>query len=106
MIGKFRIKLHSLLMESSILKSGFKDSIMDEDKKNRLENAGFKVGSIEEFLNLTLEEKAKIDNIIIRNGKPIGICECLGKGKNKCKGNGWVRDGSGFQKCPYFQEFH
>ena len=79
---------------------------MDEDKKSRLENAGFKVASIEEFLNLTLEEQAKIDNIIIRNGKPIGICECLGKGKNKCKGNGWVRDGSGFQKCPYFQEFH
>jgi len=93
-------------MESLILKIGFKDLTMDEDKKNRLENAGFKVGSIEEFLNLTLEEKAKIDNIIIRNGKPIGICECLGKGKNKCKGNGWVRDGSGFQKCPYFQEFH
>ena len=93
-------------MESSILKSGFKDLTMDEDKKNRLENAGFKVGSIEEFINLTLEEKAKIDNIIIRNGKPIGVCDCLGKGKNKCKGNGWVRDGSGFQKCPYFQEFH
>ena len=93
-------------MESSILKIGFKDLIMDEDKKNRLENAGFKVGLIEEFLNLTLEEKAKIDNIIIRNGKPIGGCDCLGKGKNKCKGNGWVRDGSGFQKCPYFQEFH
>jgi hypothetical protein len=93
-------------METSILRSGLKDQIMDEDKKNRLENAGFKVGSIEEFLNLTLEEKAKIDNIIIRNGKPIGVCDCLGKGKNKCKGNGWVRDGSGFQKCPYFQEFH
>ena len=93
-------------MESSILKSGFKDLTMDEDKKNRLENAGFKVASIEEFLNLTLEEQAKIDNIIIRNGKPIGVCDCLGKGKNKCKGNGWVRDGSGFQKCPYFQEFH
>ena len=72
---------------------------MDEDKKNRLENAGFKVASIEEFLNLTLEEKAKIDNIIIRNGKPIGVCDCLGKGKNKCKGNG---DGSGFQKMPLF----
>ena len=43
--------------------------------------------------------------MIIRNGKPIGICDCLGKGKEKCKGNGWVRDGSGYQKCPYFQEF-
>ena len=47
----------------------------------------------------------QINNIIIRNGKPIGICECLGKGKGKCKGNGWVKDGSGFQMCPYFQEF-
>jgi hypothetical protein len=93
-------------MEIFKLSKNLKDLIMDEDKKNRLENAGFKVGSIEEFLNLTLEEKAKIDNIIIRNGKPIGVCDCLGKGKNKCKGNGWVRDGSGFQKCPYFQEFH
>ena len=78
---------------------------MDEDKKNRLENAGFKVGSIEEFLNLTLEEKAKIDNIIIRNGKPIGICECLGKGKGNCRGNGWIKDGAGFQTCPYFIDF-
>jgi hypothetical protein len=78
---------------------------MDEDKKNRLENAGFKVGSIEEFLNLTLEEKAKIDNIIIRNGKPIGICECLGKGKGNCRGNGWIKDGAGFQTCPYFIYF-
>ena len=78
---------------------------MDEDKKNRLENAGFKVGSIEEFLNLTLEEQTRIDNIIIRNGKPIGICDCLGKGKNKCKGNGWIKDGAGFQTCPYFIDF-
>ena len=78
---------------------------MDEDKKNRLENAGFKVGSIEEFLNLTLEEQAKIDNIIIRNGKPIGICECLGKGKGNCRGNGWIKDGAGFQTCPYFIDF-
>jgi len=78
---------------------------MDENKKKRLEEVGFRVGSIAEFLDLTLVEQAKINNIIIRNGKPIGICECLGKGKNKCKGNGWVRDGSGFQTCPYFQEF-
>ena len=93
-------------MEFLKLLIDFKGSLMDENKKKRLEEAGFRVGSIAEFLNLTLEEKAKIDNIIIRNGKPIGVCDCLGKGKNKCKGNGWVRDGSGFQKCPYFQEFH
>jgi hypothetical protein len=78
---------------------------MDENKKKRLEEAGFRVGSITEFLDLTPEEQAKIENAIIRNGKPIGVCECLGKGKGKCKGNGWVRDGSGFQTCLYFQEF-
>jgi hypothetical protein len=78
---------------------------MTDEKKKRLETVGFQVGSIAEFLNLSLEEQAKIDNIIIRNGKPMGVCECLGKGKEKCKGNGWVRDGSGFQTCPYFQDF-
>ena len=78
---------------------------MDENKKNRLEEAGFRVGSVAEFLDLTPEEQSKIENAIIRNGKPIGVCDCLGKGKEKCKGNGWVRDGSGYQKCPYFQEF-
>ena len=78
---------------------------MTDEKKKRLETVGFQVGSIAECLNLSLEEQAKIDNIIIRNGKPIGVCECLGKGKEKCKGNGWVRDGSGFQTCPYFQDF-
>ena len=92
-------------MEFLKLLKDFKGSLMDENKKKRLEEVGFRVGSIAEFLDLTLVEQAKINNIIIRNGKPIGICECLGKGKNKCKGNGWVRDGSGFQTCPYFQEF-
>ena len=92
-------------MEFLKLLKDFKGSLMDENKKKRLEEAAFRVGSIAEFLDLTLEEQAKINNIIIRNGKPIGVCECLGKGKGKCKGNGWVRDGSGFQTCPYFQEF-
>ena len=82
-----------------------KTNTMTDEKKKRLEEAGFRVGSIAEFLDLTPEEQAKIENAIIRNGKPIGVCDCLGKGKEKCKGNGWVRDGSGYQKCPYFQEF-
>ena len=82
-----------------------KTNTMTDEKKKRLEEAGFRVGSVAEFLDLTPEEQAKIDNMIIRNGKPIGVCDCLGKGKEKCKGNGWVRDGSGYQKCPYFQEF-
>ncbi len=92
-------------MEFLKLLKNFKGLLMDENKKKRLEEAGFRVGSIAEFLDLTPEEQAKIDNMIIRNGKPIGVCDCLGKGKETCKGNGWVRDGSGYQKCPYFQEF-
>jgi len=75
---------------------------MTEEKKKRLEAAGFRIGSVAEFLNLNPEEQAKINNAIIRNGKPIGVCECLGKGKQNCRGNGWIRDGAGFQKCPYF----
>ena len=78
---------------------------MTDDKKNRLEQSGFRVGTIAEFLNLTPEEQSQIQNIIIRNGKPIGVCDCLGNGKEKCKGNGWVKDGTGFQKCPYFVSF-
>jgi len=79
---------------------------MNEDKKNRLENAGFKVGSIEEFLNLTAEEQEKIDNIVIINGKPIGVCECLGKGKESCKGNGWLWHEGGYHKCQYFSPWN
>ena len=75
---------------------------MIEDKKSKLEFAGFQVGSVAEFLNLTPEEQSKIENIIIRHGKPIGFCECKGIGKESCMGNGWVRDGAGYQKCPYF----
>lgn len=78
---------------------------MTEDKKNRLEDAGFHVGSVAEFLNLTPEEQSQIDNVIVRNGKPIGVCDCKGKGKESCRGNGWIRDGEGYQKCPYFLEF-
>lgn len=78
---------------------------MSEDKKNRLEKDGFQVGTIAEFLDLSPEEQSQINNIIIRNGKPIGVCECQGKGKGKCRGNGWVKNGSGFQMCPDFKEF-
>ena len=71
-------------MENSTLKKDLKDLAMDESKKNQLENTGFQVGSIADFLNLSQEEQTKIENIIIRNGKPIGVSECLGKGKEKC----------------------
>lgn len=78
---------------------------MDENKAKRLENIGFKVGALADFLNLNPEEQSQIDNVIIKNGKPIGICDCLGKGKGSCKGNGWIRDGAGYQRCPYFTSF-
>jgi len=90
-------------MESLILKSVLKDLVMDDEKEKRLEATGFRIGTIAEFLDLTLEEQAKIENVIIRHGKPIGFCECKGKGKESCRGNGWIRDGAGYQKCPYFQ---
>jgi hypothetical protein len=90
-------------MESLRLKSGLKDLVMDDKKKKQLESKGFRVGTIAEFLDLTLEEQAKIENVIIRHGKPIGFCECKGKGKESCRGNGWIKDGAGYQKCPYFQ---
>ena len=72
---------------------------MTDDKKNRLEQSGFRVGTIAEFLDLTPEEQAQIKNIIIRNGKPIGVCDCLGKGKDKCKGN---KRWNWFSKMPIF----
>lgn len=78
---------------------------MTEEKKKSLEDKGFQVGTVAEFLDLSPEEQEMIENVIIRNGKPIGTCQCLGKGKESCKGNGWIRDGAGYQKCPYFQEF-
>jgi len=77
---------------------------MDEEKKQRLEATGFKVGSVAEFLDLTPEEQSLVGNVIIRHGKPIGICDCKGKGKESCMGNGWIRDGEGYKKCPYFKE--
>lgn len=78
---------------------------MTDDKKEKLKSSGFQVGSIAEFLDLSPEEQSMIENVIIRNGKPIGICECLGKGKGNCRGNGWIKDGAGFQTCPYFIDF-
>lgn len=80
---------------------------MDKEKKERLEKAGFKIGSVDDFLNEALSLSAEdLDTVIVRHGKPIGICECKGKGKDKCRGNGWIRDGAGFQKCPYFQDLN
>jgi hypothetical protein len=77
---------------------------MDAEKKERLEKAGFRVGSVAEFLDLTPEEQEKVENMVFINRKPVGICECNGQGKGNCKGNGWIKDGSGYQKCPYFSE--
>lgn len=41
---------------------------MDEEKKKRLEEKGWKVGTVEEFLDLTKEEVDKIDRSIERDG--------------------------------------
>lgn len=82
-----------------------KTNLMTDEKKKQLEAKGFQVDSVAEFLDLSQEEQAMIENVIIRNGKPIGVCECLGKGKESCRGNGWVRDGSGYQTCPFFKQF-
>lgn len=79
--------------------------LMTEEKKENLKTKGFQIGSINEFLKLSPEQQKLIENVIIRNGKPIEFCNCLGKGKETCKGNGWIRDGAGFQKCPYFELF-
>ena len=92
-------------MESLLSSNVSKDLVMDENKAKRLEDSGFQVGTVAEFLNLTPEEQSLIDNVIVRNGKPIGVCDCKGKGKESCRGNGWIRDGEGYQKCPYFLEF-
>jgi hypothetical protein len=79
--------------------------MIDDDKKKKLEEAGFQVGSLAEFLDLSLEEQELIENVIVRNGKPLGTCECLGKGKNSCKGNGWVKVQNGYQRCPSLNFF-
>ena len=68
---------------------------------NHLQSAVDKIASGRKF-DLTPEEQEKVENMVFAHKKPIGICECNGKGKEKCKGNGWIRDGQGYQKCPYF----
>ena len=79
--------------------------MMNDDKKKRLEEAGFQVDTLAEFLDLTPEEQELIENVIIRNGKPLGTCQCLGKGKNGCKGNGWLKVQNGYQRCPNLNFF-
>jgi hypothetical protein len=74
---------------------------MDSEKKKRLEAAGFKVGSVAEFLELTPEEQEKVENMVYANKKPLGVCGCNGKGLKDCKGNGWIKVGKDFVKCPY-----
>lgn len=76
---------------------------MDQDKKKRLEAAGFKFGTVEEFLDM---EPGELDSVIVRNQKPIGMCECKGKGKDLCMGNGWVKEGTEYLKCPDIVEFN
>ena len=52
------------------------------------------------------------DNLIVRNNKVLGICECNGKGKGRCRGNGWAKHSKeniddepafDFNKCKYIK---
>jgi len=44
---------------------------------------------MDEFLE---DLKAKFgDNLIIKNKKAIGVCECKGLGKGRCRGNGFAK---------------
>ena len=38
---------------------------MNEDKKNRLEEAGFQVGSVADFLQLSPEEQDRIEKLVV-----------------------------------------
>ena len=38
---------------------------MNEDKKHRLEEAGFQVGSVADFLQLSPEEQARIEKLVV-----------------------------------------
>jgi hypothetical protein len=68
------------------------------------------------FMIVNQDLKALLDqhgeNLIIRNNKIFGICECKGKGKGRCRGNGWakhVKDSQNeepafdFNKCKYIK---
>ena len=59
----------------------------------------------------TMQEKYG-ENLIVRNNKIIGICECKGLGKGRCRGNGFAKhvketDGDepsfDFNKCKYIK---
>ena len=75
---------------------------MDSEKKKQLEAAGFKFGTVEEFLNM---EPGELDRVIIRNKKPIGVCDCKGKGKESCLGNGWIKVSGNYERCPNITPF-
>lgn len=65
------------------------------------------ITSIEEYLNLSYEDKCKIKNVIVKHGKPIGICSCNGNGMEGCFGNGWINRNNNYTKCPkmtFFEE--
>jgi hypothetical protein len=55
------------------------------------------------------------DSLIVRNEKIVGICECKGKGKGRCLGNGWAKHKNktaeldepsfSFNRCKYIKDF-
>ncbi len=78
---------------------------MDDEKKKKLEAAGFQVGSVAEFLQLSPKEQKLVENVVVRHGKPLGICVCKGLGKGRCQGNGWINDKDKFTPCKYLKPF-
>lgn len=50
------------------------------------------------------------DKLIIRHGKPIGVCECKGKGAGRCGGGGFEKfiilteEKSDYKKCTKIQD--
>jgi hypothetical protein len=53
------------------------------------------------------------DTLIVRNGLVVGVCECKGRGKGRCLGNGWAKHklktaendepSFSFNKCKYIK---
>ena len=54
------------------------------------------------------------DTLIVRNEKIVGVCECKGKGKGRCLGNGWAKHKNktaeldepsfSFNRCKYIKD--
>lgn len=56
------------------------------------------------------------ETLIVRNGHIVGVCDCKGKGKGRCLGNGWAKHklktkedeepSFSFNRCKYIKELN